>query len=154
MSDAKATGHYAWKLSGLKDADSDLTFFQATLPSGSIDIGNTKVWGDQNGAPVPIQGGGHQVTWQPISITRYVDDSTKCWDWFQSVIDKGVVQDDTTDNPVLSCFNGETALFHWSLTNAVPTSYSQSEANAQSQGLMTETITLTYETAKLEPGGG
>jgi phage tail-like protein len=148
-SDKAATGHYAWTLTGLKGAESDLTFFQATLPNGSVDVGNVKVWGSQNGAPIPMQGGGHQASWQPITLTRYLDDSTALWDWYASVMEKGAV-DDTKDNPVLTCYNNDQALFHWTITGAVPTSYSHSEANAQTQGLMTETITLTYEEAKLE----
>jgi phage tail-like protein len=148
-SDKAATGHYAWTLTGLKGAESDLTFFQASLPNGSVDVGNVKVWGSQNGAPVPMQGGGHQTSWQPITLTRYLDDSTALWDWYASVMEKGAVED-TKDNPVLTCYNNDQALFHWNITGAVPTSYSHSEANAQTQGLMTETITLTYEEAKLE----
>ena len=145
-----ASGHYIWQLSGLKGGEGDLTFFQSTLPSGTVDIGNTKVWGS-DGKPVPIQGGGHQVTWQPITLTRYIDESTSAWDWFASVIEKGATTD-TKDNPMLTCYGGDgsSALFKWNITGAVCSGYSMSEANAQSQGLMTETITLTYEEAKLE----
>jgi phage tail-like protein len=149
MGDLEASGHYIWTLTGLKGGESDLAFFQASLPNGTIDVGNTKVWG-QDGKPVPIQGGGHQVTWSPINLTRYIDKSTAMWDWFASVIEKGAVQD-TKDNPILTCHGADgSPLFKWNITGAVATGYSQSEANAQSQGLMTETITLTYEEAKLE----
>jgi phage tail-like protein len=149
--DKVATGHYAWQLNSEKLGADNLLFFQATLPSGSVDVGNVKHWGAQNGQPEPLQGGGHQVSWQPVSLTRYVDDKSKdtLYKWFSDVMEKGATAD-TKDTVELTCMNNDQQLFKWTLTNAVPTSYSHSEANAQTQGLMTETITLTYETAKME----
>lgn len=146
-----ASGHYAWQLNSEKLGADNLLFFQATLPSGSVDVGSVKHWGAQQGKPEPIQGGGHQVSWQPISLTRYIDDKSKdtLYKWFSDVMEKGATSD-TKDTVELTCMNNDQQLFKWTLTNAVPTSYSHSEANAQTQGLMTETITLTYETAKME----
>jgi phage tail-like protein len=151
--DKTATGIYAWQLDGDKLGATNLMFFQCTLPSGSVDVGNVKMWGAQNGAPEPIQGGGHQVTWQPVTLTRYIDSNSvsTVYQWFADVIQKGATSD-TKSDVTLTCMNNDSALFKWVLTAAVPTSYSHSEANAQTQGLMTETITLTYEKAEMQGG--
>jgi phage tail-like protein len=152
--DKQAHGIYAWKLESDKLGVENLMFFQATLPSGSIDVGNVKMWGD-SGQPQPIQGGGHQVTWQPVTLTRYLDDKstsdTAPYKWFSDVMEKGATSE-TKSDVHLTCMNNDQPLYKWTLTGAVPTSYSHSEANAQTQGLMTETVTLTYETAKMEAG--
>jgi phage tail-like protein len=151
--DKTATGIYAWQLNSEKLGADNLMFFQATLPSGSIDVGNVKMWGAQNGQPQPLQGGGHQVTWQPITLTRYIDDKSvdSVYKWFADTIEKGASAD-TKDTVELTCMNNDQPLFKWTLTNAVPTNYSHSEANAQTQGLMTETLTLTYEKAEMTTG--
>jgi phage tail-like protein len=149
----QAFGHYSFKLANIKEADQGLKFFRATMPNGTIEIANTKAWGSK-WAPEPIAGGGHQVSWQPITLTRYKDDSTALYDWFAAVVEKGVVPGETTQDPTMTCLNNDEPLFTWALTAAVATAYSQSDADAQSHGLLTETVTLTYETATLKKGAG
>ena len=153
MPDTLVHGNYAFTIKELDGAE-ELKIHAITMPSGSIEIGVVKHFGEKNGAPVPLSGGGHQTTWAPIEITRYKDASTAFYDWFKAVQEKGAVEGDTKKSPIIVCYSGETALFSWKLTNAVITSYSQSAANAQTHDLMTETATITYEEAEQVAGEG
>jgi hypothetical protein len=150
----QAIGHYSFRLANIMEADQGLKFFRATMPKGSVEIANVKAWNAQ-GLPEPVAGGGHQVSWEPIQLTRYadVDKESALAKWFFGVMEKGVVPE-TKQNPTITCYAGDKAVFTWALTGAVATSYSQSDADAQTHGLMTETVTLTYEKAELKQGTG
>jgi hypothetical protein len=147
MADTQIYGNYAFKLEGLKGAESGLKFFQGTMPGFSVEITVPKAFGE-NGPPVPLSGGGHQVTWNPITLTRYVDDNTALYDWSVEVKDKGK-NDETVQEPTVTCIYNDQPLFMWKLMKAVPTRFEQNSANAQTHDLMTETVTITYEEAEM-----
>ena len=73
MPDTLVHGNYAFTIKELDGAE-ELKIHAITMPSGSIEIGVVKHFGEKNGTPVPLSGGGHQTTWAPIEITRYKDD--------------------------------------------------------------------------------
>jgi phage tail-like protein len=141
-------GNYSFKMEGLKGAESALKFFQADMPGSSVQISNVKHFGE-NGPAVPLSGGGHQVTWNPITLVRYYDGDTSLFEWYKEVMEKGAVTGETKQDPTITCLSNDQPLFMWKLTGAVPTQYTQNAANAQTHDLMTETITLTYEEADL-----
>jgi hypothetical protein len=151
MADDVVHGNYNFTMTNLKGAESGLKFFQADMPSSSVQISNVKHFSEP-GMPVPLSGGGHQTTWNPISLTRYKDADTSLFDWFKEVQEKGAVTGDTKQDPEITCHSNDAVLFMWKLTGAVPTAYSQNAANAQTHDLMTETIQLTYEEAELTAG--
>jgi phage tail-like protein len=151
MADELVHGNYAFTMQDLEGAD-DLKFFQMDMPSASVQISTVKHFGADKGTPVPLSGGGHQTTWNPISMTRYKDASTALYDWFKKVTEKGAVDGETKQSPTITCHSNDEILFMWKLTNAVPTAYSQNAANAQTHDLMTETVTLTYEEAEQTAG--
>lgn len=134
--------NYSFKLLGLNGAESGLKFFKTDLPTGSVTVSGVKAWNDQ-GKPAPLSGGGHQVTWNPISMTRYLDDNAVLYEWYKAVCETGATAE-TKQEPSIACMNNDTQLFMWTLHEAVPTGYSQSSADAHSNDLLTETITLTY----------
>jgi len=138
MPDNLVHGNYAVTISDLEGAD-DLKFFQCDMPSGTVQISNVKHFGADNGTPVPLSGGGHQTTWNPITMTRYKDASTALYDWFKKVTEVGAVEGDTKQSPTIVVHSNENILTSWKLTNAVITGYSQNAANAQTHDLMTET---------------
>ena len=146
-------GNYAIELTGLKDAEQGLKFFQATFPRMQIQSEAPKAWG-QGGKVESTVGGGHQVTWSPITLTRYVDDSSALYDWAKAMADTGSNGDEVKQSPVITLMNNDQPLWAWTLTDAVPTEYGTSDANAQNHGLMTESITLMYSTAERKAGGG
>lgn len=150
MPDTLVHGNYAFSIKDLEGAE-ELKCFAITLPAGSIEIGVVKHFGEKNGTPVPLSGGGHQTSWNPVEIQRYKDGSTALIDWFMKVKQEGATES-TKQSPTITCYSGESPLFAWKLTNAVITSYSQSPANAQTHDLMTEQATLTYEEAEQLPG--
>jgi phage tail-like protein len=147
MADELVHGNYAFTMEDLEGAD-DLKFFQMDMPSASVQISTVKHFGAEKGMPVPLSGGGHQTSWNPITMTRYKDGSTALYDWFKKTTEKGAVDGDTKQSPTITCHSNDDILFMWKLTNAVPTSYSMNAANAQTHDLMTETVTLSYEFAE------
>jgi phage tail-like protein len=151
MSDDLVHGNYAFTMEDLEGA-TDLKFFQMDMPSASVQISTVKHFGADKGTPIPLSGGGHQTTWNPISMTRYKDASTALYDWFKKVTEKGAIDGETKQSPTITCHSNDEILFMWKLTNAVPTAYSQNAANAQTHDLMTETVTLSYEEAEQTAG--
>jgi len=148
MADTLVHGNYAFSMEEV-DFKDDLKFFQMDMPSATVQIGSVKHFSGDNGKPVPLSGGGHQTTWNPITMTRYKDASTALYEWFKKVQEVGAVEGDTKKAPHIICYSNETPLFTWKLTNAVCTGYSMNAANAQTHDLMTETVTLTYEEAEM-----
>jgi phage tail-like protein len=145
MAENEVYGNYTFIL---KDLDAEaMKFFQADLPSSTVQVTGVKAW-DDKGKAIPMHGGGHQVAWTPIKLTRYLDESTALYDWYVKVCEKGAVEE-TKKAPTITCMNNDTVLFMWALEEAVPTAYSQNAANAQSNELLTETVTLTYVNAKM-----
>ncbi len=140
-------GNYSFKMEGLKGAEGGLKFFQADMCGGSVALSSVKAYSEA-GPAVPLTGGGHQVTWNPISLTRYIDSDNSLYAWFEEVQEKGA-EESTVQETKLTCLYNDQPLFMWTMTNAVVTDYKQNSANAQNHDLMTETVTLTYETAKM-----
>jgi phage tail-like protein len=151
MTDDLVHGNYAFTMEDLEGAE-ELKFFQMDMPSATVQISNVKHFGAEKGLPVPLSGGGHQTTWNPITMTRYKDGSTALYDWFKKVQEKGAIDGETKQSPTITCHSNDDVLFMWKLTNAVATGYSQNAANAQTHDLMTETVTLSYEEAEQMPG--
>jgi phage tail-like protein len=147
MADELVHGNYAFTMEDLEGAD-DLKFFQMDMPSASVQISTVKHFGAEKGQPVPLSGGGHQTSWNPITMTRYKDASTALYDWFKKTTEVGALDGETKQSPTITCHSNDDILFMWKLTNAVPTAYSMNAANAQTHDLMTETVTLSYEFAE------
>jgi phage tail-like protein len=135
------------KLEGLQGAESELKFFQAQMPSATVEIAEVKHFGE-NGKVAPLSGGGHQVTWGSITLSRYYDGTTALWDWFKQATEKGAVTGETKQDPTITLLKEDgSPLYMWKLTGAVVTGYSEGEVNAQGESLATETITLSFEEA-------
>ena len=149
MADTLVHGNYSFTMEEL-DGSEDLKFFQMDMPSATVQIGTVKHFGASDGKPVPLSGGGHQTTWNPITMTRYKDASKKLYEWFKKVQEVGAVDGDTKKSPTIICHSNDQPLFSWKLTNALVTGYSMNAANAQTHDLMTETVTITYEEAVQE----
>jgi phage tail-like protein len=139
--------NYSFKLEGLKGAESGLKFYKTDLPTSTVEVTGVKAW-DGQGKPSPLAGGGHQVKWNPINMTRYMDESTALWDWFKEVSEKGATSD-TRQEPTITCLNNDQPLFMWKLTEAVATGYSQNGADAHSSALLEESITISFTGAEL-----
>jgi hypothetical protein len=143
-------GNYTVKMEGLKGAESALKFFRADLGGSSVQLSNVKHFGE-NGTPVPLSGGGHQTTYEPITLERYFDGDMSLVDWYKEVREKGAVTGETKQDPTITCLANDQPLFLVKLTGAVPTSHKLSPVNAQEHGLITETIVITYEESDITP---
>jgi phage tail-like protein len=135
------------------DGINSMMFYSATTPDPSLDGPEFKTW-DANGVPMNSIGGGRQVTWTPITLSRGVDSNLDLWTWFNDIVEKGATSD-TKKNVNLTWLDhagGE--LFTWALTGAIIISYSQSGGNAQTNEILVNTVQLRYENATLNAGGG
>jgi phage tail-like protein len=130
---------------------STLKCYACTPPSGTIDIGSVKAF-SQSGPVEPLSGGGHQVTFSTVSVSRYYDGTTDLWDWFQGVVEKGAVEGETKHNPTITVLKEDgSPLYMWEITGAVATGYSEGAIDAGSEALATETVEFRIETAKKSP---
>ena len=143
----RSIGNYSFKMEGLKGAESSLKFFQADMPGSSVQISTVKHFGE-NGPPVPLSGGGHQTSWNPITLTRYYDGKTELTTGSRRSWRRARSRARPSRTRRSPAWPNDQPLFMWKLTGAVPTQYTQNAANAQTHDLMTETITLTYEEAE------
>jgi len=142
------TGVHHFKLD-LGGMESGMLFSAATMPSGSLDVPDFKTI-DDNGNPVNSCGGGTQVTWSPVNLTRGVDTDHQLYDWFKDVREKGVC-DDTKKEVKIICIDSEGNTLHtWNIVGAVITNYGMAGCDAQTAAILTEQVTIKYEDATLE----
>lgn len=149
MSDDTVNGahHFQMELQGAENA---LLFSQATTPQGTVEVPDFKTFTNQKGKTVNSVGGGTQVSWSPITLTRGVDKNHDLYDWFKEVCEKGVTPD-TKRKVLLKAMDSEGEPLHtWNLVGAVITQYGHSGANAQTMEILVNTIQIKYEEATLE----
>jgi len=147
-SDAQVNGVHHFKLD-LGGIESAMLFSAATMPSGSLDVPEFKTI-DGNGNPVNSCGGGTQVTWQPIQLTRGVDTDHGLWEWFNEVREKGANADTKKEVKIIAMDSQGQTLHTWNLTGAVITNYGMAGADAQTAAILTEQVSIKYEDATLE----
>jgi phage tail-like protein len=141
--------HIVVKIDGITDA---LLFYSCTPPSGSLDTREFKTW-DANGLPINSIGGGRQVTWSPVTLSRGIDTENLLYGWFKDVLEKGATTETKKGVTITVMAEDGTSTLHiWNLTGAVITDYGHSAANAQTNEVLVQNVTLKYETATLEPG--
>lgn len=141
-------GHFKLDLGG---AESALLFASSSLPSGSLQAPAFKT-ADANGNPVNSLGGGTQVQWSEVVLTRGVDKDHSLYDWFKDIREKGVTSDTKKDIKIITMDNAGETLNTWNITGAVLTSYGMSGLDAQTQAILTEQVSIQFEDATLEPG--
>jgi phage tail-like protein len=130
----------------------NLLFYSVTPPSGSLDTREFKTW-DAQGLPINSIGGGRQVTWSPVTLSKGVDTDNKLYEWFKTVLEKGATTETKKEVKItVKAEDGTTTLHIWNLTGAVITDYGHSAANAQTNEVLVQNVTLKYETCTLEAG--
>jgi phage tail-like protein len=147
-SDSQVSGVHHFKLD-LGGLESGMLFSAATMPSGTLDVPDFKTV-DNNGNPVNSCGGGTQVTWAPITLTRGVDSDHQLWDWFKDVREKGACEDTKKEIKIIAMDSKGETLHTWNLTGAVITNYGMAGADAQTAAILTEMVSIKYEDASLE----
>lgn len=145
--DKTVSGHHHFKLD-LKGAQGGLLFNSVSMPTGTLDIPDFKTW-DANGNPVNSVGGGTQVNWSDIQLTRGVDTDKQLYEWFQLVREKGVTTDSKKDITLTVCDSQGTALHTWNVTGAVINSYGMAGADAATMAVLIESVSIKFEDAKL-----
>lgn len=141
-------GSYHVQLEEVPGADSGLLFFSATTPSGTLDAPKFKTW-DAQGAPVNSAGGGRQVQWGPITLSRGADEERALYEWFRDTVEQGVDAQKKDLRMVVLKPDGS-PLHTWNLVGAHITQYSDSGHNAQSNEILVSTVQIEYEDATLE----
>ena len=147
--DAKqVSGVHHFKLD-LKGAEGGMLFSQATTPQGSLEAPDFKTF-DDKGNPVNSVGGGTQVSWAPITLTRGVDSDKQLWDWFKTVKETGAKGEGKKDITLTALDSEGNPLHTWNIVGAVITQYGHSGANAQTMEVLVNTVQIKYEDATLE----
>jgi phage tail-like protein len=123
-------------------------FYQATAPSVTITAPDWKAENEQK-KPQNYHAG-VQVTHQPITLSRGIDDQTKLADWVKDVKEKGVTPDTKKDVKLILVDSQGSDILTWNITGAYPTNYQPSGVNAQTAEIAVETITLNYDDATRE----
>jgi phage tail-like protein len=144
--------HVQVDIPGVTDAGA-LLFYSATTPDPSLDGPDFATW-DAQGNPINSIGGGRQVTWSPVTISRGIDSNMTLWTWFTQVRDQGATSQTKKSVNLTWLDHAGTAMFTWNLTGAIIVGYSQSGGNAQSSEILVNTVQIKYEDATLNAGGG
>jgi len=151
VSDQKVvSGVHHFKLD-LGGAEGALLFSQSSTPQGTLDAPDFKTF-DANGNPVNSVGGGSQVSWTPITLTRGVDSDNQLYDWFKEVKEKGATPDTKKELKLTALDSTGQPLHTWNLVGAIITQYGHSGANAQTMEVLVATVQIKYEDATLEAG--
>ena len=117
--------------SDLKDAEQGLKFFQATFPRMQIQSETPKAWG-QGGKVEAAVGGGHQVTWSPVTLDALRRrQARRCTTGRRRWPTRARTATTSGRAPTITLMNNDQPLWAWTLTDAVPTEYGTSDANAQ-----------------------
>jgi phage tail-like protein len=148
MPDSQVHGVHHFKLD-LGGMETGMLFSAATMPSGTLDVPDFKTV-DDNGNPVNSCGGGTQVTWGPVTLTRGVDSDHQLYDWFKDVREKGVCEDTKKEIKIIAMDSQGETLHTWNIIGAVITTYGMAGADAQTTAILTEQVTIKFEDATLE----
>jgi phage tail-like protein len=123
-------------------------YYQATAPAVTITAPDWKAENEQK-KPQNYHAG-VQVSHQPITLSRGIDDNTDLAQWVQDIKEKGVTADTKKGiKLILVDSQGEDELT-WNITGAYPTNYQPSGVNAQTGEIAVETVTLNYDDATRE----
>ena len=148
MPDSQVHGVHHFKLD-LGGMETGMLFSAATMPSGTLDVPDFKTV-DAGGKPVNSCGGGTQVTWGPVTLTRGVDSDHQLYDWFKDVREKGVCEDTKKEIKIIAVDSQGETLHTWNIIGAVITTYGMAGADAQTTAILTEQVTIKFEDATLE----
>src|SRR5918911_116187 len=134
MPQVSGVHHFKLDLGGM---ESGMLFSAASMPSGTLDVPDFKTI-DDKGTPVNSVGGGTQVSWSPVTLTRGVDTDHQLYDWFNDVRQKGVTDDTKKEIKIIALDSQGETLHTWNLVGAVITTYGMAGADAQTTSILTE----------------
>jgi phage tail-like protein len=138
--------HFKLVLDGAEEA---MLFHTASGFQGTL---NTAKFASQDGQGNPINsvGGGTQVQWSDLQVSRGVDTDHKLYEAFKDVKENGATPDNAKEIQLIALdAKGET-LFTCNFTGAHITSYSMSGMDSNSNAILTEGASFTFEDMTLE----
>ena len=141
-------GNYHYKLE-IPDIDQALLFFQLTPPSLTVDGPDFKTW-DAQGNPINSIGGGRQATWSDVQISRGIDSDMSLYKWIDDVRQKGATDDTKKDIKITVVNQANEDLLTWNVTGAVISSYTMAGVDSNGGGILTESVSITFQDASLE----
>jgi|SRR3954452_520973 len=148
MQDAPKLAPIAFIKLDLGGPENDALFMSCTLPGGSIHPSDAYTYdqqGGNDGVHTPAK-----ITWSPISLTRGIDSKKSCYDWFVAMAEKGP-STETQKTCKIELLDAEkNTIMAWSLEQAWISDYQATASEAGGQGVATESMTITYTSAKRE----
>jgi phage tail-like protein len=137
--------HFRLDLAGDESAG---LFYQATAPSTSITAPDWKAENEQK-KPQNYHAG-VQISNQPVTVSRGIDDQRQFADWIQKIKEEGVTSETKKDIKLILVNSKGDDIITWNITGAYPTNYQPSGVNAQTGEIAVETITLNYDDSTRE----
>jgi hypothetical protein len=140
--------HFSLDLGGPEGA---MLFASASMGGATL---NTATFAtvDNNGNPVNSLGGGTQVQWSDLVVTRGVDTDHQLWDLFQDAKENGHTPDNAREIKLIAFDAKGGTLFTLNMVGAHITSFQMAGAEAGSNAILTESASFKFEDATLEPG--
>jgi len=149
MADEKTVNtvsHFKLDLGGAEGA---LLFASASMGGATLNTSKFQTV-DANGNPVNSVGGGTQVQWGDLSVTRGVDSDHQLYEAFKDVKENGSTADNAKEIKLIGLDSQGNTLFTWNFTGAHISSYQMAGAEAGSNAILTEAASFTFEDATLE----
>jgi phage tail-like protein len=138
--------HFKLDLGGPEGA---MLFSGATIGAAQLNTGKFATV-DDKGNPVNSVGGGTQVQWGDLNVTRGVDSDHQLYEAFKDVKENGATADNAKEIKLIGLdAKGET-LFTWNFTGAHISSFQMGAFEAGSNAILTESASFTFEDATLE----
>jgi phage tail-like protein len=142
-----AVEYFGIEVAGSSVHDAGL-FYNVTTPVPSITPPDWKAWNPQH--KPENYSAAVQTSWQPVTISRGLDDNMEMYKWFDECTKTGATEANVKDVTITHYDTEDQPVSVWVLEKAFPTNYQASAGSAQSGEVMVESMTLTYKTARRE----
>jgi hypothetical protein len=130
-----------------------LLFHKFTPPTLKLDHTTLNTW-TPTGSLVTNNGGAVNPMAGTFTLERILDTSGDLWKWFSDTNTNGMQAEQATVTITVLAADGTTSLAVWTFTNTTPISYQHSAHDANSNAVMTESVTFYSTEIQYAPGSG
>lgn len=132
--------HFIVEIDGVELTD----FFEVHLPQSCSSVIEYRSGNDNQNLPQKVPG---LITYTPLVLSRHFDGRTELYAWWDQ-IKKGALDYKSVAIQLLAEAREPVAV--WQFTNCFPSCYYFSSLDAESSGMLTETIELSFQEWRLE----
>jgi phage tail-like protein len=141
--------HVELKIDGITD---DLLFSEFQAPAVNLVTQEFKTW-DGKGLPVNSVNGGKHFQPATATFSRGVDPKHAIWKWINDLKEKGVTAETKKEaTATVLGEDGSTTIETWVFHGSVISQWTRSPMSAQSNAVLTESMTLMFDDFTFTPG--